>query len=852
MSLIDDFNRANSSDLGPNWTPLSPANAEILDGKLRATGIDSFKDTVIHGDSSGDFRNGRVTVEFTPSMVSSAAQVYCRYDPATKQGYILYCTNFNFVLATANDGTLSTLAEVNHGMVAGQSYVLDFLAMGDKLQGTLSHLLSGPIATLEAVDTTYTASGSVAVSVYEGTVDYDNFVSTGESASNITILEAFHDGTALLVNETSVTAHVIDFVTGVNVASVTGLTTNGSGFLSDIVDDYIIPEKRYRVIVAFSGGEVAFVKDTLNSTGVIYANASDFQTSYYTATSYDGLGVEGQDVVAAGTHGASFIHPSITLPADNNAQFRGLITSAPAVTDGAGTITAFEAYEDGSFNLLVDDNCTVEWTWSLYKDNAIDTAGLTSTVNFIPPLVAVSINTSIESETSQAINAIVPVSATASTVVESETAQTVQAVVPVLATINTTSETETSHTINATDGNDSMPTDLANYTIQLTDWSPGEDGKIRGLDKDGLLGGGGVPDAPSAFSVSYLSDTSLSLSWSDNSDDETGFELDRSPNGSTGWSQIATPAANATSATDTSLTVDTTYYYRLRAVNGSGESTYATANGTTTYVSGPSSAPDLMSDGFESGDMSSPTLNTINFNWEGNNATSIVTMHPNCGGLADGTPTAIYNNGAICNGPQTPAGPGDWAAKEGDNSLRFRYAAGTDMAEQRFNFDPQPDLWIRYWIRVPVNFYQGSLNSKFLSLWGGTYDSYGTITWNTRPSGGGSATIGVADGGILGGENLQTPFIDVNTDLGRWMQLVFHVKTASADGANDGELHLYRRWEDESNFTLLHEDTSLIRQWEPGTLGYRQGYFMGWANDPYDVDTEWLVDTVEFSSESLL
>ena len=95
---------------------------------------------------------------------------------------------------------------------------------------------------------------------------------------------------------------------------------------------------------------------------------------------------------------------------------------------------------------------------------------------------------------------------------------------------------------------------------------------------------GGEPNAPSGFSVSYLSDTSLSLSWTDNADNELNFELDRSPNGVDTWTSLSDPAANATSATDTGLTVDTTYYYRLRAVNASGNSAYVTANGTTTQA----------------------------------------------------------------------------------------------------------------------------------------------------------------------------------------------------------------------------------------------------------------------------
>ena len=107
------------------------------------------------------------------------------------------------------------------------------------------------------------------------------------------------------------------------------------------------------------------------------------------------------------------------------------------------------------------------------------------------------------------------------------------------------------------------------------------------LDSANPTGAGGAPLAPTSFTATYLSDTSLSLAWTDNASTELNFELDRSPNGIDTWTALADPAADATSATDTGLTVDTQYFYRLRAVNAAGNSSYATADGTTTAVNFP-------------------------------------------------------------------------------------------------------------------------------------------------------------------------------------------------------------------------------------------------------------------------
>jgi len=56
----------------------------------------------------------------------------------------------------------------------------------------------------------------------------------------------------------------------------------------------------------------------------------------------DGLGVEGINIPSTGTNGAAVLHQFVTLPADNDVEFRMLITALPSV----GTLTTFE---DSSF-----------------------------------------------------------------------------------------------------------------------------------------------------------------------------------------------------------------------------------------------------------------------------------------------------------------------------------------------------------------------------------------------------------------------------------------------------------------------------------------------------------------------
>ncbi len=93
--------------------------------------------------------------------------------------------------------------------------------------------------------------------------------------------------------------------------------------------------------------------------------------------------------------------------------------------------------------------------------------------------------------------------------------------------------------------------------------------------------------APSALTATALSPTQVRLGWADNSPDESGFKLERSPNALT-WTQVVTAAANTTAYTDTNLSCSTRYYYRLLAYNGLGGSDYTAVMSTTTWACAPS------------------------------------------------------------------------------------------------------------------------------------------------------------------------------------------------------------------------------------------------------------------------
>ena len=97
---------------------------------------------------------------------------------------------------------------------------------------------------------------------------------------------------------------------------------------------------------------------------------------------------------------------------------------------------------------------------------------------------------------------------------------------------------------------------------------------------------GTAPAAPSALSATTVSSSAINLAWTDNSNNETGFEVQRCAGVScTSFGIVATTAAGATSYGDTNLAASTTYSYRVRALSGAGPSGYSNTATATTSAS---------------------------------------------------------------------------------------------------------------------------------------------------------------------------------------------------------------------------------------------------------------------------
>ncbi|MDD5223713.1 MAG: SUMF1/EgtB/PvdO family nonheme iron enzyme [bacterium] len=92
----------------------------------------------------------------------------------------------------------------------------------------------------------------------------------------------------------------------------------------------------------------------------------------------------------------------------------------------------------------------------------------------------------------------------------------------------------------------------------------------------------GVPSIPSGLTATSVSSAQINLSWTDNSNNEIGFIIERKTGTAGTYDAMGNVSANVTSFQDTTVTCATTYYYRVKANNSEGDSSYSNEANVTT------------------------------------------------------------------------------------------------------------------------------------------------------------------------------------------------------------------------------------------------------------------------------
>jgi hypothetical protein len=105
---------------------------------------------------------------------------------------------------------------------------------------------------------------------------------------------------------------------------------------------------------------------------------------------------------------------------------------------------------------------------------------------------------------------------------------------------------------------------------------------------------GELVGAPSNLVATPASGSQINLTWIDNATNETGFRIERAKDAAfTVELAVFNAAANAQSISDTGLTSNTTYYYRVFAVAGASRSAPSNTASATTLAAPPNAPTNL-------------------------------------------------------------------------------------------------------------------------------------------------------------------------------------------------------------------------------------------------------------------
>ena len=238
---------------------------------------------------------------------------------------------------------------------------------------------------------------------------------------------------------------------------------------------------------------------------------------------------------------------------------------------------------------------------------------------------------------------------------------------------------------------------------------------------------------------------------------------------------------------------------------------------------GAASATVILSDGFESGDRSSPSGTGT---WDGSGAdVTVATTNPKTGSYSL----------KLVHGPD---------AEEEDSDTERRF----------FLEDNYSDVWVQYDLYIPSNYTHrtqtGSANNKFLlHMWEGDYGTpvvaIGIEVW---PDGTGDSYASVHefapnDPGHIHNSDPAWNIDEFITayDKGKWMQVVVHMKYATSAN-DDGVVEIWKTPSGGSKTKVFDKTDMAI--YTASQTGFDTAYLFGAANSGFAAETILYIDNI--------
>jgi len=209
-----------------------------------------------------------------------------------------------------------------------------------------------------------------------------------------------------------------------------------------------------------------------------------------------------------------------------------------------------------------------------------------------------------------------------------------------------------------------------------------------------------APNAPSNLVAVTVTDVRIDLSWTDNSTDEDGFRIERSTD-NVNFTQIAEVGANVTTYQSTGLTADTQYYYRVRAYNTGGNSTYSNTANATTFLA------ETLAYAAASGATDLVPLNNLFGYIIGESLWNNFRIYPQKGAQNANAGSTVYGAGALTSSNGTLIGSPTWGA----DGITYN---GTSQAMRISKFITQPAS-VTVWTRQSIISLPGAATNALVS-----------------------------------------------------------------------------------------------------------------------------------------